>query len=135
MMWFLFGYWALGTTRRTERTTGTGLIDIPLEDLLLGDTSLAECIDGSGATATLGSNDDDLGHASGLLSTLVEGGLHISYKSILIGIALDTREGFGVVQLPGPDLESQGGSSKTSVEAKSLSCLVSAPVIHREVHI
>lgn len=116
-------YWLIWA--RTEGTTGSGLSHIPLENLLLWDSSLLESSNSSGAAPAEGTNDDHLWHTAGLLGTLIESGLDMSNQGILVGIALDTREGLVVVQLPGPDLDSKGCSSKASVESKRLGLLVS----------
>jgi len=61
----------------TEGTTLGGLSHIPLEDVLIRDAGLLEGSDGTGAAAAESANDDDAGHAAGLLDTLVESGLDV----------------------------------------------------------
>lgn len=104
----------------TKRATGSGLLHIPLEDVVLGDTSIAESSNSSAAASAKGTNDNNPGHTARLLGTLLNSGLDIGDQGILIGVARNAGERLAVRELPGPGLQSKSCSGKASVEAKRL---------------
>jgi hypothetical protein len=105
---------------RTERATGGSLCHIPLEDVVLRDTRLTKRSHSSGTASAESANDNHSGHATSLLGAALNSSLDISDQSILVGVAGDTREGLGVVELPCPNLKSESRSCETGVEPKRL---------------
>lgn len=105
---------------RTERTTDGRLGHIPLDNVVLGDAGLAQGVDGAGAAPAKGADDDDAGHTAGLLGAVLDRLLDVGDQRILVGIAGHAGEGLAVVELPGPDLESERGARKAGMEAKGL---------------
>src|SRR3954451_25371985 len=99
---------------RTERTANGCLCHIPLQDVVLGHTRLAEGGHGSRTASAEGANYNHPGQAASLLGTVLDSSLDISNQSILVGVARDTREGLVVVQLPCPDLKSESCSGEAS---------------------
>lgn len=105
---------------RTERTTDGRLGHIPLDNVVLGDAGLAQGVDGAGAAPAKGADDDDAGHTAGLPGAVLDRLLDVGDQRILVGIAGHAGEGLAVVELPGPDLESERGARKAGMEAKGL---------------
>ena len=70
---------------------------------------------------------------AGLLGAVLNRLLDVLDQGSLVGIAGHAGEGLGVVQLPGPDLESQSGTRGTSVEAKGGNA--AATVVDKELQI
>lgn len=92
--------------------SGRSLGHIPLEDLLIGDSSLQTHINGAASAASQGADDDNAGQTPSLGARLLKLGLDFRYQGGFAGVALDAGQGLaGVVRLlPGPVLERQGAA-------------------------
>ncbi len=73
--------------RRTKRTAFGSLSHVPLENLVIGDAGLLKGGDSAGAATAEGTDDDDLGHPSSLLDTLLNSSLDVGDQSGLIWVA------------------------------------------------
>jgi hypothetical protein len=111
-----------------------GLGHVPLQDFVLGHTSLAEGRHRAVAAAAQGTYHDHLRQPSGLGCTFLECLLDIGNERVLVRVGRDARERLvGVSQLPRPNLQGQRGTSKACVEAECGN--TSPPVLCQDGHL
>jgi hypothetical protein len=96
-----------------------GLLDIPLGNVLLRDTGAAAHLDGAGAAAAKGANDEHARQLAGLGLALGDALLDGGQEVGLVGVALDGRQELaGVVQLPRPVLQGEGRAGEAGAPAE-----------------
>jgi hypothetical protein len=101
-------------THLLEWTTRSSLGEIPLEDVLIWDTSLETHVDGSTTTSAQSANDNDTRQAASLSLAISEYCLDMAHKSVLVGIALDCWELATMSQKPSPVLQSESSAASFS---------------------
>ncbi|KAJ8052541.1 hypothetical protein LXG23DRAFT_50544 [Yarrowia lipolytica] len=103
-----------------EGSTLLGLVHVPSNDVLFGDTDLSGQINGTGSTSAKSTNHQDGRELGALLNSSGKILLNLVDKLGLIGIGRDTGQVFavGVGLLEGPSLDTDGGTGESSVEAK-----------------
>jgi hypothetical protein len=112
---------------------GSGLLDIPLDDVF--EAGADAKVDGTTATTTESTDDEDARVVTGLSLAFLDGLLHIVDEEVLVLVAGDTgkRLVLAVLELPCPGKESKGSTSEAGVVTEG--CDTASVLVFKEFEV